>query len=98
MDMSANPAMKYVQYFMPLTFLFFFNTYASGLTCYMFFSNLFNIAQTVITKKFVFNDEKIRTELMAAKAKPKKKGGFQAKLEEAMKNQQEMAKKKGRKK
>jgi hypothetical protein len=35
---------------------------------------------------------------MAAKAKPKKKGGFQAKLEEAMKNQQEMAKKKGRKK
>jgi len=97
MDMSANPAMKYVQYFMPITFLFFFNTYASGLTCYMFFSNLFNIAQTVITKKFVFDDEKIRTELYANKAKPKKKGGFQAKLEEAMKNQQDIAKKRKKK-
>jgi len=93
MDMSANPAMKYVQYFMPITFLFFFNSYASGLTVYMFFSNVFNIAQTIITKKFVFKDEKLRAELDANKNKPKKKGGFQNRLEEAMKQQQEMAKK-----
>lgn len=90
MDMSANPAMKYVQYFMPVTFLFFFNTYASGLTCYMFFSNLFNIAQTVITKRFVFDDEKILLELNKQKSKPKKKGRFQEKLEEAMKQQQQV--------
>ena len=93
MDMSANPAMKYVQYFMPITFLFFFNSYASGLTVYMFFSNVFNIAQTIITKKFVFKDEKLRAELDANKNKPKKKGGFQNRLEEAMKQQQEIAKK-----
>lgn len=92
MDMSANPAMKYVQYFMPITFLFFFNTYASGLTVYMFFSNMFNIAQTVITKKFVFDDDKIRAELDVQKNKPKKKGGFQSRLEEAMKQQQELQK------
>jgi len=92
MDMSANPAMKYIQYFMPVTFLFFFNTYASGLTVYMFFSNLFNIAQTVLTKKFVFNDEKLLAELNAQKAKPKKKGGFQSRLEEAMKQQQKVQK------
>jgi len=85
--------MKYVQYFMPITFLFFFNSYASGLTVYMFFSNVFNIAQTIITKKFVFKDEKLRAELDANKNKPKKKGGFQNRLEEAMKQQQEMAKK-----
>jgi len=93
MDMSANPAMKYVQYAMPLMFLVFFNNYASGLTCYMFFSNLFNIMQTVITKKFVFDDEKIAKELEVEKAKPKKpkkKGGFQQRLEEAMKQQQEI--------
>ncbi|MBT8232037.1 MAG: membrane protein insertase YidC [Saprospiraceae bacterium] len=96
MDMSANPAMKYVQYLMPITFLFFFNGYASGLTCYMFFSNLFNIAQTLVTKKFVFKEDKLREELMAAKSKPKKKGGFQNRLEEAMKQQQEVqAKRKG---
>jgi len=103
MDMSANPAMKYVQYFMPLMFLGFFNTYASGLTCYMFFSNLFNIMQTVITKKFVFDNDKILAELNKEKAKPKKpKTGFQARLEEAMKQQQkvqaEREKKQGKKK
>jgi len=99
MDMSANPAMKYVQYFMPIMFLVFFNNYAAGLTCYMFFSNLFNILQTVITKKFVFDDDKIRAELELEKAKPKKKkGGFQQRLEEAMKAQQEVQKKREKKK
>lgn len=92
-DMSANPAMKYVQYAMPLMFLVFFNNYASGLTCYMFFSNIFNILQTVVTKRFVFDNEKIRTQLMAEKDKPKKaKSGFQSRLEEAMKQQQEVQK------
>lgn len=88
MDMSANPAMKYVQYIMPIMFLGFFNNYASGLTCYMFFSNLFNIMQTVVTKKYVFDESKIRAELMREKAKPKKKSTFQERLEEAMKQQQ----------
>jgi len=95
MDMSANPAMKYVQYFMPLMFVVFFNNYASGLTCYMFFSTLFNIIQTVVTKKFVFDDEKIRKELQKEKDKPKKKSGFGAKLEEALKQQQKAAEKRG---
>jgi YidC/Oxa1 family membrane protein insertase len=98
MDMSANPAMKYVQYMMPVMFLVFFNNYASGLTCYMFFSNLFNIIQTVVTKKYVFDDEKLRAELDIQKQKPKKKGGFQSRLEEAMKQQQELQKKQGKKK
>lgn len=99
MDMSANPAMKYVQYFMPIMFLVFFNNYAAGLTCYMFFSNLFNILQTVITKKFVFDDDKIRAELEVEKAKPKKKkSGFQERLEEAMKAQQELQKQREKKK
>jgi len=98
MDMSANPAMKYVQYMMPIMFLVFFNNYASGLTCYMLFSNLFNILQTVITKKFVFNDEKILAELELEKGKPKKKkSGFQERLEEAMKQQQELQKKTNKK-
>jgi YidC/Oxa1 family membrane protein insertase len=88
MDLSANPAMKYVQYIMPVMFLGFFNSYASGLTCYMFFSNLINILQTVVTKNYIFDEVKIRAELMKEKAKPKKKSGFQAKLEEAMKQQQ----------
>jgi len=88
MDMSANPAMKYMQYLMPVMFFGFFNTYASALTCYMFFSNLINIAQTVITKSFVFNDEKLQAELKIKKAAPKKVNKFQQRMEEAMKQQQ----------
>ena len=97
MDLSANPAMKYVQYLMPVMFLGFFNNYASGLTCYMFFSNLFNILQTVITKNYVFDEKKIRAELMKEKTKPKKKSGFQERLEEAMKQQQTAKDKKNKK-
>lgn len=103
MDMSANPAMKYVQYFMPVMFLGFFNSYASGLTTYMFFSNLINILQTVITKKFVFDDEKILSELNIQKEKPKKKNSFAQRLQEQMRQaqavqeQQAKAKNKGKK-
>lgn len=97
MDLSANPAMKYVQYLMPVMFLAFFNNYASGLTCYMFFSNLINILQTVITKNYIFDEAKIRAQLLVEKGKPKKKGGFQAKLEEAMKQQQAVQEQKKKK-
>jgi len=67
----------------------------------MFFSMLFTILQTVITKKLVFDDEKLLAELNVQKAKPKKKTGFQARLEEAMKQSQkanESKKKSGKKK
>ena len=97
MDMSAQPAMKYVQYLMPLMFFAFFNKYASGLTCYMFFSQLFTIAQTVITKKFVFDDTKLLAQLDVQKAKPKKQNSFMQKLQEAQERQQDVQKKKDKK-
>jgi YidC/Oxa1 family membrane protein insertase len=95
-DMSANPAMKYVQYVMPIMFLGFFNSYASGLTAYMFFSNLINILQIIVTKNFIFDNDKIRKELEIAKSKPKKKSAFQSRLEDAMKQQQEVAAKRNK--
>lgn len=90
MDMSANPAMKYMQYLMPLMFMGFFNSFASGLTCYLLFSNMFNIGQTLITKNYIIDKQKIENELQAYKQKPKKKGGFQQRLEEALKEQQKV--------
>ncbi len=98
MDMSSNPAMKYMQYFMPIMFLFFFNNYASGLTVYLLFSNLLNIAQTVVTKNYIIDQEKIRKELEAAKAKPKKKGGFRERLQKALEEQQRLAEQQKKKK
>ncbi len=83
--------MKYMQYGMPVMFLFFFNNFASGLTCYLVFSNVLNVAQTVITKNFIIDNDKIRAELDAYRKKPKKKGGFQSRLEDALKQQQSIA-------
>lgn len=88
MDMSANPAMKYMQYLMPIMFLGFFNSYAAGLTCYLFFSNVMNITQTIVTKNVIIDQEKIKEEMDAYRKKPKKKGGFQQRLEAALKEQQ----------
>jgi YidC/Oxa1 family membrane protein insertase len=89
MDMSnMNPALKYMQYLMPVMFLVFFNSYASGLTLYLLYSNLLNIAQTVGGKRLLFDEDKILETLNKNKAKPKKEGGFQARLEQAMKEQQ----------
>ncbi len=88
MDFSAQPAMKYMQYIMPIMFLGFFNSFASGLTCYLLFSNVFNILQTIITKNYIIDQEKIKRELEAYRKKPKKKGGFQERLESALKEQQ----------
>jgi len=103
MDFSMNPAMKWMQYLMPLMFLFFFNNFAAGLTCYLLFSNLVNVGQTIVTKSYIISDEKLKESLEAYRKKPKKKEGFQARLENAMKEQQkkqaeiEAARRKGKK-
>lgn len=97
-SMNAMPAMKYMQYAMPLMFVLFFNSYASGLTCYLLFSNLLNIGQTLVTKNYLIDNEKIQAELDAAKKKPKKKGGFQERLQKALQEQQRLAEERNRKK
>ena len=97
MEMGAanNPMMKYMQYFMPIMFLPFFNKFASGLTCYMFFSQLFNIFQTLVTKNVILDKEKIKSDLLAYQKQPKKKkSSFQERLETAMKEQQAKQQKK----
>jgi YidC/Oxa1 family membrane protein insertase len=96
MDQSAmqNDQMKvmqYMQYFMPVMFMFFFNNFASGLTCYLVFSNILNIAQTVVTKNYLINHDKIKEKLEKNRLKPRKAGGLRERLENAMKEQQRTA-------
>ncbi len=97
MDMSSMGGginasmMKWMQYLMPVMFLFFFNNFASGLTVYLVFSNILNVAQTILTKNVIIDQDKIKEELEAYRKKPKKKGGFQARLEDALKQQQALA-------
>ena len=99
LDMSTamNPMMKNMQFIMPVMFFVFLNQYAAGLTCYLLFSNLFNIGQTIGTKKFLIDEEKIKETLRANKAKPKKKSGFQARLANALEEQKKIAEDKQKK-
>jgi YidC/Oxa1 family membrane protein insertase len=94
----ANPAMKYMQYFMPIMFLFFFNTFASGLTCYLVFSNILNIGQTVVTKKYLIDNDKIKAQLLENKNKPKKKAAWREKFDDAMAEAQKQQAEKSKKK
>ena len=90
MQNDQMKVMKYMQYAMPVMFMFFFNSFASGLTLYLCFSNILNIGQTVVTKQFLIDNEKIKAQLEVQKNKPKKTGGFRERLENAMKEQQKL--------
>lgn len=90
MQNDQMKVMKYMQYAMPVMFMFFFNSFASGLTLYLCFSNILNIGQTVFTKRFLIDNDKILAGLEAKKSKPKKTGGFRERLENAMKEQQRL--------
>jgi YidC/Oxa1 family membrane protein insertase len=96
MQNDQMKVMKYMQYTMPVFFMFFFNSFASGLTLYLCFSNILNIAQTLVTKEYVIDKEKIKAALEANRAKPKKQSGFRARLEQAMKEQQRLQEEKAK--
>ena len=78
------PNMKVIMYLMPLMMLFFFNNYASGLSLYYFVSNLLTIILMLVIKNFVVSEDKIFAKIEENKKKPKKAGGFTARLQKAM--------------
>ncbi len=88
-DMTGQPAMmQQLQYFTPILFTVMFNSYAAGLSLYMLFSNILNIGQTVVTKNYIIDHDKIREALHAYKKNPKKPSAFRQKIQEAMQAQQ----------
>ncbi|MBN2669370.1 MAG: membrane protein insertase YidC [Bacteroidales bacterium] len=90
---TSIPGMKTMMYMMPIMFLFFLNSYASGLSYYYFVANIITFTQMYVIKRFV-DEDKVLAKLEAAKKKPaKKKSGFQARLEEMAKQRQQQAKK-----
>ena len=86
---SQMPAMKWMMYLMPVMFLVFFNNYAAGLSYYYLLSLLITIIQTYVFRRIV-DEDKVRATMKANAAKPKKKSGFMARLEEAQRKQQAM--------
>ncbi len=81
---SQMPGMKTMMYFFPVMMLFWFNSYASGLSYYYFVANIITFAQMYIIKRFV-DEEAILKQLEANKKKPAKKSNFQARLEKMAK-------------
>lgn len=81
--------MKVLMYIFPITFLFFFNSYASGLSWYYFVSNALNIVIILVIKYFILDEKKIHAQIQANKAQPKKEGKFQRRMREMMEKAQE---------
>lgn len=89
---EGMPNMKIIMYIFPITFLFFLNTSASGLSWYYFVSNAINIL-IILAIKYIFLDEKkIHAQIQANKAQPKKEGKFQKRMREMMEKAQEQQK------
>ena len=91
---EGMPDMRILTYFMPLIFVVFLNSYASGLSWYYLVSNVINIFLILIIKQFFIDEEKIHAQLQENKKKPRKESKFQQRLKMAMEKAQEQQKNK----
>jgi YidC/Oxa1 family membrane protein insertase len=82
---------------MPIVFMFVLNKFPAGLSFYYLVSNLVTIGQQAIIRRLVDENQikaKLEENRKASEAGTGKKSKFMQRLEEAMKAQQEMKKKK----
>ncbi len=86
---EGMPNMKVLMYIFPVTFLFFLNTSASGLSWYYFVSNAINILIILVIKYVILDEKKIHAQIQANKEKPKTEGKFQKRMREMMEKAQE---------
>jgi YidC/Oxa1 family membrane protein insertase len=78
------PNMKFILYLSPLMMLFFFNSFASGLSLYYFVSNLITIFIMLVIKNYIIDEDRIHAQIQVNKQKPKKQSKFQQKMKEMM--------------
>lgn len=94
---SMQGPMVAMSYVMPVIFMFVLNSLPAGLSYYYFISNVITIGQQLLIKSFV-DEDKIRLQLDNNKVKlaaePAKQNRFMKRLEDAMKQQEELKKKK----
>lgn len=94
---GATGQMKYIGYITPIIFLGALNSYPSGLNYYYFLANMMTFLQQYVIRLMV-DDKKIHAQIQENKKKPddkkKKKSGFQARMDEMMRQQQQIQAKK----
>lgn len=88
MTQPGMPNMKVMMNIFSFMMIFFFNSMPSGLSLYYFTANMISIGQMWAIKKYFIDEGAIRAKIEENKKKPKKKGGFAARLEEAQKASQ----------
>jgi YidC/Oxa1 family membrane protein insertase len=86
------PNMKIIMNIFPFMMLFFFNSMPAGLSFYYFAANVVSIGQMWFIKEYIIDEGKIREKIEDNKKKPKKVSGFQQRLAEMQKAQQEKMK------
>jgi YidC/Oxa1 family membrane protein insertase len=89
---GATGQMKYIGYITPVIFLGALNSYPAGLNYYYFLANMMTFLQQYIIRLMV-DDKKIHAQIQENKKKPevkKKTGGFQARMEEMMRQKQQL--------
>ncbi|HEY8930768.1 MAG TPA: membrane protein insertase YidC [Mucilaginibacter sp.] len=89
---GATGQMKYIGYITPIIFLGALNSYPAGLNYYYFLANMMTFLQQYLIRLMV-DDKKIHAQIQENKKKPevkKKTGGFQARMEEMMRQQQQV--------
>ncbi len=92
MEGAMATQMKIMTYLMPVMMLVFFNSYAAGLSLYYLIANVITIFMQIAIQKWFVDEDKLLAKIQANKTKVKKKSGFAAKLEQRMKEAQEMQK------
>ncbi len=92
-DQMGGNMMKWMMYLMPVMFMFWFNSYASGLSYYYFVSTLITVIQTYAIRATV-DEKKLLAELHAKRNSKKtvKKSGFMERLEKMQREQQKALK------
>ncbi len=83
--------MKIMMYIMPILFLGMFNSFSSALTYYYLLVNLITFLQMWIFRMAV-NEDKLHKKILLNMEKPVKKSKWQMKMEEMVKQQQQMQK------
>lgn len=91
---TVQGPMKTMQYFMPVMFMVFLNSYSAGLTFYYFVANIVTFGQQAIIRRFV-DEGKIRNMIEQNKKKNanKKQSPFMSRLQDAMKTAEEQRRK-----
>lgn len=84
--------MKMMTYFMPVIFLFMFNSFPAALTYYYFLQNVLSMIQQWFFTTFIIKEDAVRAEMELAKKTPKKQSGFQKKMADMMAQAEEQKK------